>query len=203
MDNGTPPVPTIRSASDEATATTDASKGRSIRSASDEQAAKAGAQPVRPPATAMPSTAMPPSSGTLAGAAGAAGAMAQTARGAGQPPRPWPPRFPGTGGDQYAPDAGPAADQDLNRAAEFGNVLTSGYGTAFSEAVTLMNQAVERQKAMVSSMLQARGPQDIMMAGNRYLVDGWMAFFDANARVVQAASRIADDAKPRHGRPDL
>lgn len=201
MDNGTPPVPTnrptIRSASDEAAATTDTSKGRGIRSASDEHAPKAGAQPVRPAAAATPSTPMPPSSGTLAGAAGAL--APQAARGAGQSPRPWPPRLPSTSGDHSASDAGRAAEQGINRATEFGSALTSGYGAAFSEAVSFMNRAVERQNTMVSSMLQARGPQDIMMAGNRYLVDGWMAFFDANARAVQAVSRLADDAKPGSG----
>jgi hypothetical protein len=46
---------------------------------------------------------------------------------------------------------------------------------------------------MVGSMLQARGPQDIVTAGNRYLLGGWLAFFEVNVRVAQAASRLTQD----------
>ena len=90
---------------------------------------------------------------------------------------------------------------DAGRVMELGSALTSGYETAFSQAAGFMNQAVERQQELVSSMLQARGPQDILMAGNRYLIGGWMAFFEVNSRMAQAATRLTQDTKHGPGRP--
>lgn len=165
MDDGTHTAPTIRSASDEAAPKTEMSKGRSIRSASEEHAPKADA------------------------------VATQGARGVGQQQRPWPPKLPGAGNGQSVPDVGRSAEQSLNRATELGSALTSGYGTAFSEAVTFMNRAVERQNEMMGSMLRAQGPLDIVQAGNRYLLGGWLAFFEVNVRVAQAASRLTDDVK--------
>lgn len=178
MDDRTPPTPTtrptIRSASDEAPAGNDASKGATIRSASEEHAPKAG-------------------------------------RGFGQQPRPWPPKLPGTSGNQGFPETVQAAGQRFERALNqglddgggramalggaMGGALMAGYGTAFSEAVSFMNKAVERQNEMMGSMLQARGPQDIVMAGNRYLLGGWLAFCEVNVRAAQAASRLTQDAR--------
>lgn len=174
MDDGTHTAPTtrptIRSASHENPAGNDAPKGATIRSASEEHAPKAG-------------------------------------RGVGQPPRPWPPKLHGTSGNQGFPEtiqaAGQRFDRALNqglddrggRAMALGNAMMTGYGTAFSEAVSFMNKAVERQNEMMGSMLQARGPQDIVMAGNRYLLGGWQAFFEVNVRAVQAASRLTQDAR--------
>ncbi|CAO3451619.1 hypothetical protein [Azospirillum largimobile] len=175
MDDGTHTAPTtrptIRSASDETAARNDGPKGATIRSASEEHAPKAG-------------------------------------RGFGQqPPRPWPPKLPGTSGNQGFPETVQAAGQRFDRAFNqglgdgggramaLGGALMAGYGTAFSEAVSFMNKAVERQNEMMGSMLQARGPQDIVTAGNRYLLGGWLAFFEVNVRVAQAASRLTQDAK--------
>ncbi|CBS89103.1 hypothetical protein [Azospirillum lipoferum] len=162
--------PTIRSASDEAPAGNDAPKGATIRSASEEHAPKAG-------------------------------------RGFGQQPRPWPPKLPGTSGNQSFPETVQAAGQKVERALShgledgggramaLGGAMMAGYGTAFSEAVSFMNKAVERQNEMMGSMLQARGPQDIVMAGNRYLLGGWLAFCEVNVRAAQAASRLTQDAR--------
>lgn len=123
-----------------------------------------------------------------------AGATAeQAARALGQQPRPLPSMFPRTPAAGSLPDAG--------RVMELGSALTSGYESGFSQAASFMNQAVERQQELMSSMLQARGPQDVMMAGNRYLIGGWMAFFEANARMAQAAARLTQDAKHGPGRP--
>ena len=174
MDDGTHTAPTtrptIRSASHETPAGNDAPKGATIRSASEEHAPKAG-------------------------------------RDLGQQPRPWPPKLHGTSGNQGFPQtvraAGQRLDQALNqglddgggRAMALGGALMAGYGTAFSEAVSFMNKAVERRNEMMGSMLQARGPQDIVMAGNRYLLGGWLAFFEINVRAAQAASRLTQDAK--------
>lgn len=159
MDDGTHPIPTIHSASDEA----QANKKPRIRSASEEYAPKAGA------------------------------AAAQASRGLGQQPRPWPSKLSGNGGMGGRPDAG--------RAAESSDAPAAGYGGVFSEAVTFMNQAVDRQNEMLSSMLRAHGPQDVMMAGSRYLLGGWLAFFEVNVRISQAASRFTEDAKYNPVRP--
>ncbi|MGA1859880.1 hypothetical protein VH569_28180 [Azospirillum sp. 11R-A] len=181
MDDGTQPTPTtrptIRSASDEIPAGKDGSKGTTIRSASEEHAPQAN-------------------------------------RGFGQQPRPWPPTLPGTSGNQGFPETVQAAGQRFNRAfnqgldsgsgqaTALGGALMAGYGTAFSEAVSFMNQAVERQNEMMGSMLQARGPQDIVTAGHRYLLGGWLAFFEVNVRVAQAASRLTQDAKHNAPHPN-
>ncbi|MCM8735474.1 hypothetical protein M5E06_15035 [Azospirillum sp. A1-3] len=174
MDDGTHTAPTtrptIRSASDETVARNDGPKGATIRSASEEHAPKAG-------------------------------------RGFGQQPRPWPPTLPGASGNQGFPETVQAAGQRFKRAFNqgvedrgartmaLGGALMASYGTAFSEAVSFMNKAVERQNEMMGSMLQARGPQDIVTAGNRYLLGGWLAFFEINVRVAQAASRLTPDAR--------
>ncbi len=181
MDDGTHTTPTtrptIRSASDETPVRDDAPKGASIRSASEEHAPNVN-------------------------------------RGFGQQPRPWPPKLPGTSGNEGFPEtvrtAGQRFDRALNqglddgagRTMALGGALMAGYGTAFSEAVSFMNQAVERQKEMMGSMRQARGPQEIMMAGNRYLLGGWLAFFEVNVRVAQAASRLTQNANHNPPHPD-
>lgn len=185
MDDSTHSVPTIRSASDEAVVNAGTSKDRSIRSASDEHAMKAGAQAAKPPRAPLsqPLSAM----------------ASQAARRFGQ--QPWLPKTPAIGEDQGLSEAGWPAAQSPGRMLEFANVLASGYGTVLSEAVTFLHQAVERQSTMMSSMLHARSPQDIVLAGNRYLLGGWQAFFEVNVRAVQAASRLADDARQGSGRP--
>ncbi|WP_377805770.1 hypothetical protein ABNQ38_03805 [Azospirillum sp. A29] len=181
MDDGThnPPTPhpTIHSASDETPVGKDASNGATIRSVSQEHAPKAG-------------------------------------RGFDQQPRPWPPKLPGTSGTQGFPETVQAAGQRFNRALNqgvddggdramaLGGALMANYGTAFSEAVSFMNQAVERQNEMMGGMLKARGPQDIVTAGSRYLLGGWLAFFEVNVRVAQAASRLTQDANHNPPHPD-
>ena len=185
MDDGTHPTstirptnrPTIRSASDEAAAGNDAPKDAGIRSASEEHTAK-------------------------------------PARELGQQPRPWPPRLPGASGNQGFPETVRTAGQRFDRAVKdgldesggrataLGGALMAGYGTAISEAVSFMGQAAERQNELLGSMLQARGPQDIMTAGQRYLLGGWLAFFEVNVRVAQAASRMSQDTAYSPPRPD-
>jgi hypothetical protein len=158
MDDVKQPTPRIRSASDDAAAST-VTRKPIIRSASEEHAPKVGAT------------------------------LALASRGSDQPPRPWSPKLSAPIGAGTLPDA--------SRAAELGNALTTGYGTAFSEALTFMSQAVERQNEMMSSMLHARGPQDVVIAGSRYLLGGWLAFFEVNVRIAHAASRLSEGAK--HG----
>lgn len=155
-----------------------------IHSASDEAAANAEAS--KRPSIRSASEEQAPKAGAAA---------AQASRSVDQQPRPWPPKLPGAGNMGGLPEAG--------RATESGNALTAGYGGVFSEAVTFMNQAVDRQNEMMSSMLRAHGPQDIMMAGSRYLLGGWLAFFEVNVRISQAASRFAEDAKYNPARPGL
>jgi hypothetical protein len=164
MEDGTHPVPTIHSASDEA----EANKKPSIRSASEEYAPKAGA------------------------------ASAQAPRGPDQQPRPWSPKQ--SGNSRPFPFGGRTAEPGSATAAAYG---MSDAGGIFSEAATFVNQAVERQNEMMSSMLRARGPQDVMMAGSRYLLGGWLAFFEVNVRISQAASRFTEDAKYNPARPGL
>ncbi|AWU97941.1 hypothetical protein GBZ48_28755 [Azospirillum melinis] len=173
MDDGTHPTPTTRP---------------TIHSASDEAAASAEAskRPNIRPSIRSASEEQAPKVGAAA---------AQASRSVGQQSRPWPPKLPGSGSMAGLPDAG--------RAMESGNALAAGYGGVFSEAVTFMNQAVDRQNEMMSGMLRARGPQDIMMAGSRYLLGGWLAFFEVNVRISQAASRFAEDAKYNPARPGL
>ncbi|AWB06591.1 hypothetical protein A6A40_16020 (plasmid) [Azospirillum humicireducens] len=184
MDDGTHPTPTnrptnrpiIRSASDEAAAGNDAPNGAGIRSASEEHTAK-------------------------------------PTRELGQQPRPWPPRLSGASGNQGFPETVRTAGQKFDRALKdsldegggrataLGGALMAGYGTAISEAVSYMGQAVERQNELLGSMLQARGPQDIITAGQRYLLGGWLAFFEVNVRVAQAASRLSQDSAHSPPRP--
>lgn len=173
MDDGTHPTPTTRP---------------TIHSASDEAAASAGAskRPNIRPSIRSASEEQAPKAGAAA---------AQAYRGLGQQPRPWPPKLSGSGSMGSRPDAG--------RATESGNAPAAGYGGGFSEAITFMNQAVDRQNEMMSSMLRAHGPQDVMMAGSRYLLGGWLAFFEVNVRISQAASRFAEDARYNPARPGL
>jgi hypothetical protein len=173
MDDGTHPTPTTRT---------------TIHSASDEAAASAAAskRPNIRPSIRSASEEQAPKAGAAA---------AQAYRGLGQQPRPWPPKLSGSGSMGGFPDAG--------RATESGNAPAAGYGGGFSEAITFMNQAVDRQNEMMSSMLRAHGPQDVMMAGSRYLLGGWLAFFEVNVRISQAASRFAEDAKYNPARPGL
>ncbi len=173
MDDGTHPTPTTRP---------------TIHSASDEAAASAEAskRPNIRPSIRSASEEQAPKAGAAA---------AQASRGLGQQPRPWPPNLSGSGSMGGLPDAG--------QTTESGNAPAAGYGGVFSETVTFMNQAVDRQNEMMSSMLRARGPQDVMMAGSRYLLGGWLAFFEANARISQAASRFSEDAKYNPTRPGL
>ncbi|SMF89301.1 hypothetical protein SAMN02982917_6679 [Azospirillum oryzae] len=153
-----------------------------IHSASDEAAANAEAS--KRPGIRSASEEQAPKAGAAA---------AQASRSVGQQPRPWPPKLPGAGSMGSLPEAG--------RATESGNALAAGYGGVFSEAVTFMNQAVDRQNEMMSSMLRAHGPQDIMMAGSRYMLGGWLALFEVNVRVAQAASRLTEGAKQMTTRP--
>lgn len=173
MDDGTHPTPTTRP---------------TIHSASDEAAARAEAskRPNIRPSIRSASEEQAPKAGAAA---------AQASRGLGQQPRPWPPKLSGSGSMGGHPDAG--------RATESGNAPAAGYGGVFSEAVIFMNQAVDRRNEMMSSMLRAHGPQDVMMAGSRYLLGGWLAFFEVNVRISQAAARFAEDAKYNPARPGL
>jgi hypothetical protein len=124
------------------------------------------------------------------------------ARGPGQQSKPWPPKLTATSnGQSFDRALNQRHDEGGSRAMARGDALTSGYGAAFSEAAAFMNQAVERQNEMMSSMLQARGPLDIVTAANRYLLGGWLAFFEVNVRVAQAASRLTEDAKHSPARP--
>ncbi|GLR82996.1 hypothetical protein HUE56_00200 (plasmid) [Azospirillum oryzae] len=173
MDDGTHPTPTTRP---------------TIHSASDEAAASAEAskRPNIRPSIRSASEEQAPKAGAAA---------AQASRGLlGQQPRPWPPKLSGSGSMGGFPDAG--------RATESGNAPAAIYGGGLAEAVTFMNQAVERQNEMMSSMLRAHGPQDIMMAGSRYLLGGWLAFFEVNVRIAQAASRMTEGAKQMTPRPE-
>lgn len=173
MDDGTHPTPTTRP---------------TIHSASDEAAASAEAskRPNIRPSIRSASEEQAPKAGAAA---------AQASRGLGQQPRPWPPKLSSSGSMGGRPDTGRATDS--------GNAPAAGFGGVFSEAVTVMNQAVDRQNEMMSSMLRAHGPQDVMMAGSRYLLGSWLAFFEVNVRISQAASRFAKDARYNPARPGL
>jgi hypothetical protein len=113
--------------------------------------------------------------------------MASTPRGSDQQLRPWPPKLSGSTSSGHHPDAG--------RAVDLGKALTLDYGTAFSEVLTFMSQSVERRNEMMSTLLQARGPQDVVRAGSHYLFNSWLAVFELNVRIVQTASRLSEDAK--------
>lgn len=128
----------------------------------------------------------------------AGAASAQAPRGPGQQPRPWPPKL-SDNGRPFA-SGGRMAEPGSATAAAHG---MSGPGGILSEAATFVNRAVERQNELMSSMLRARGPQDVMMAGSRYMLGGWLAFFEVNVRISQAATRFTEDARYNPARPGL
>ncbi|WP_449232555.1 hypothetical protein [Azospirillum doebereinerae] len=153
-----------------------------IRSASEERSLKAGLQGAKPPRA--------PLSQAFAATA------SHAARRISQQPKPWSSQISGAGEDQNAPDVGRTADRTRDRAMENGSaMMPSGYGMVFSEALTFMSRAVERQNEMLNGMLHARRPQDIMLVGNRYLLGGWFAGVEFTVRIAQAASGLRDDVK--------
>lgn len=195
MADGTSPVHTIRSASDEAAAKTESPKTHSIRSASDEAATRSGKpeakqphdQPARPlegrPFEGQPFEGQPFEGRTAQ--AGRGSVERATERAAQQ--------F-AAGGElagRAVQDIARPAEQNLTAAMEFGNTMTSRYEAACSEIVRYMQQAAQRQSEMMNDMLRARSPSDVLLAGNRYLLGGLQAFFDANGRIARASAHTA------------
>ncbi|PWC81086.1 hypothetical protein TSH58_00405 [Azospirillum sp. TSH58] len=194
MADGTSPVHTIRSASDEAAAKTENPKTHSIRSASDEGMTKSGK-----PETKQPHD---QSARSLEGRSfegrSFEGRKAQTGGSA--------ERLTERAAQQFAAGgelAGRAvqniarpAEQNLTAAMEFGNTMTSRYEAACSEIVRYMQQAAQRQSEMMNDMLRARSPSDVLLAGNRYLLGGLQAFLDANGRIARSSTQMATQMAP-------
>ncbi|WP_158284194.1 phasin family protein [Azospirillum sp. TSO22-1] len=183
MADGTPPVRTIRSASDEAAAKTESSKTHTIQSASGERATKAASHDARQPHdhSARPFDRM----------------AAQAGRDFVEQATSWPAQQFGTGGElagRTVQGITRQTDQNLTLAMELGNVMASSYEAACSEIVKHMQQAAQRQNEMLNDMLRARSPSDVLLAGNRYLLGGLQAFFDTSARIAQASAHTADEA---------
>lgn len=185
MADGTSPVHTIRSASDEAAAKTESPKTHSIRSASDEGATRSGKPEAKQPhdQPARPLEGRPFEGRTAQ--AGRGSIERATERAAQQ--------F-AAGGElagRAVQDIARPAEQNLTAAMEFGNTMTSRYEAACSEIVRYMQQAAQRQSEMMNDMLRARSPSDVLIAGNRYLLGGLQAFFDANGRIARASAPMA------------
>ncbi|KAA1053752.1 phasin family protein [Azospirillum argentinense] len=188
MADGTSPVHTIRSASDEATAKTESPKTHSIRSASDEGATRSGKPEAKQP---HDQPARPLEGRSIEGrtAQPGRGSVERATERAAQ-------RF-AAGGElagRAVQDVARPAEQNLMAAMEFGNTMTSRYEAACSEIVRYMQQAAQRQGEMMNDMLRARSPSDVLLAGNRYLLGGLQAFFDANGRIARASAHTADEA---------
>jgi len=198
MADGTSPVHTIRSASDEADAKTESPKTHSIRSASDEGTARSGKpEPKQPHDQPARSFEGRPLEGRTA-QAGRGSFERATERAAQQ--------F-AAGGElagRAVQDLARPAEQNLTATMDFGNVMTSRYEAACSEIVRYMQQAAQRQSEMMNDMLRARSPSDVLLAGNRYLLGGLQAFLDANGRIARApahtAALTADDADRKRNR---
>ncbi|MBB3268365.1 MULTISPECIES: phasin family protein [Azospirillum] len=189
MADGTSPVHTIRSASDEAAAKTESPKTHSIRSASDEGATRSGKPEARQPHDQSARS----FEGRKAQAGGGSAERA-TERAAQQ--------F-AAGGElagRMVQDAAHPAEQNLTAAMGFGNAMTSRYEAACSEIVRYMQQAAQRQSEMMTDMLRARSPSDILLAGNRYMLGGLQAFLDANGRIARASAHTADEADRKRNR---
>jgi hypothetical protein len=183
MTDGTSAVRTIRSASDEATAKTESSKAHTIRSASNEGATRADNPAAKQPhdQSARPFDKM---------AAKAGRDFAERATG-------WAAQQSGTAGElagRTVQGIIRQADQSLPLAMELGSVMASSYGTAYAEIVKHMCQAAQRQSEMMSDMLRARSPSDVLFAGNRYLLGGLQASFETNARIAQASVETMQEA---------
>ncbi|WP_174436660.1 phasin family protein [Azospirillum brasilense] len=194
MADGTSPVHTIRSASDEAAAKTESPKTHSIRSASDEGATRSGKpeakQPHDQPARPLEGQSFE-------------GMMAQAGRGSGERATERSAQQFAAGGElagRTLQDIARPAAQNLTAAMESGNVMTSRYEAACSEIVRYMQQAAQRQSEMMNDMLRARSPSDVLLAGNRYLLGGLQAFFDANGRIARSSAHTADEADRKRNR---
>ncbi len=203
MADGTSPVRTIHSASDESAEKAESSKAHTIRSASEEAAEKTGSSKIHTIRSASDEGATR-SGGTVArkphddrSARPSGRVAAQSARDFVQQATRWPAPQSGTGGElagRTVQGATREAEQNLTMAMEFGNVMASSYGAACSEMVKHMNRAAQRQSEMMNDMLRARSPSDVLIAGNRFWLDGMLAFFDTSTRIVQASARAADAA---------
>lgn len=182
MADGTPPGRTIRSASDEAAAKTESTKAHTLQSASNEGTTKTDRHAASQPhgQAARPFDEKAPHAGHDVVRA----AMDRPAQQFGAA---------GEAASRAAQDITRHADQNRTRTMQFGNVLVSSYGAVCSEMVRHMHQAAQRQSEMLNDMLRARSPSDLLLAGNRYLLGGMQAFFDANARIAQASAHTADD----------
>lgn len=189
MADGTPPVRTIRSASDEAAAKPENSKAHTIQSASAEAATRAGSHEARQP-DARPARPFD----KMAAQAGR-DFVEQAMRGPAQ-------QFGADGelAGRTVQGITRQAGQNLTSAMELGNVMASSYGAACSEIVRHMQEAAQRQSEMLNDMLRARSPSDVLLAGNRYLLGGMQAFFDTGARIAQASAHTADEEGPKRVR---
>jgi hypothetical protein len=95
------------------------------------------------------------------------------------------------------------ADQALTQTVDFGTLMISSYGAACSELVKQVHQVARCQGEMLNDMLYARSPSDVLLAGNRYWLGGLQAFFNTNARVAQTLAHAADETgQKRHRRTD-
>lgn len=178
MANGSPPVRTIRSASDEAAAKTGSFKAHTIHSASDEGATGDG----RHVAKHSHHSAARSSTGTAA----------QASRDFVKQATDWSAQRVSAGGARDGALDGHAG-QGLTPTPEFGTLMSASYGAACSELGKQMHQAALRQSGMLNDMLRARSPSDVLLAGNRFWLGSLQAFFDASARIAQASVHAAGE----------